>query len=174
MKCRFLFVALVFSFLVGCCPFLSGRVFGADAPKLEAGPEVVLPAPAQSWSAVGKTVLTDLSQPPVLLALAAALVQLLKVLSDAKKLDCERWQGLVQHLYNMAEASGLPGADKLKIAADAFTGEYVKTFGVAPKSSDLQDLKLDLALAAAAGTGAPSALPSTAPAAAPAAAAPAK
>ena len=131
------------------CPLL----LAADAapPVLDAAAKVA----DTNWLSV---ILGLLSSAPAIAVIVGLIIKYALYLQETKKVNSERWLGLVIALYNTAEKAGLlskwSGAKKLDYAMEKFEEEFKKAFpGETPTAQDIQDFKLDIARVAYADTG---------------------
>lgn len=101
------------------------------------------PKPANVW-------LELLWSPPIIILLATFAATFLNAhkskQDETKKLEIDRWSGLVHHIYLAVEKSGALGSQpKLAKAMDLFDTHFFKTYKKLPDDQDRADLANDLA-----------------------------
>ena len=121
------------------------------SPSASSAPAIPTPASAWYWQLT--------ANPVVITAFLTACVYVLKWLQDQKKLDAQRWEGVIVHCFALAEEVGLPGTQKLANALQEFETIFTRVFGVPPSAQDRADATVDFAKIAAAS---PSAAPAPA------------
>ena len=134
------------------------RIILQVSPNASAAPAT----PAQAWY----WQLT--ANPVVVTAFLTACVYALKWLQDQKKLDAQRWEGVIVHCFALAEEVGLPGTQKLANALQEFETIFTRVFGAPPTAQDRADATVDFAKIAAATPATPAAATAAAGAVAPA------
>lgn len=119
------------------------------SPSTAAKPVVVQIVQSPAPAAPTAWYLQLTQNPLVITSFLTACVYVLKWLQDQKKLEAERWHGVIVHCFALAEEIGVPGAQKLANAMQEFETIFSRVFGVAPSRQDRADAVVDLAKMAA-------------------------